>query len=329
MAKIARSLGFVALATSFASPVLAQSTPTSALTLEWIAPGECPSRDEVFGEMQRLLGGPQPPLSGERWTARAVVSHEGGWSVSIETSSASGPHWRTLRAQTCRGLADATALILALAINPRAVAQSVPAPVAMPSPGPASSPTKAPMTVIVTAPTRRRPIQFSVGLPLSFSAGVLPEIDYGIGGALGIRVDSVVLELAVQDWLRPVVATIPASRAGGTFGLFSGTLYACNAFRTGPFETGPCAELDVGRIEATGFGVTSGTTGSALWLAAGMGALAVTNLDASGKWAVPIHLDALVPVERHSFVIQNVPGVVYRQSSIAGRASVEVERRFW
>jgi hypothetical protein len=325
MAKIARSFVFVALATSFTSPVLAQSMPTSALTLEWIAPGECPSRDEVFGEMQRLLGGPQPLLSGERWTARAVVSHEDAWSVSIETSSASGPHWRTLRAQTCRGLADATALILALAINPRAVARSVPAPAAVPSPSPPSTPT----TARVTAPTGTRPIQFSIGLPLSFSAGVLPEIDYGIGGALGVRVDSIVLELAVQDWLRPVVATIPASSAGGTFRLLSGTLYACNAFRTGPFETGPCAELDVGRIEATGFGVTSATTGSALWLAAGIGALAVTNLDASGTWAVPIHLDALVPIERRSFVIQNVPGVVYGQSSIAGRASVEVERRFW
>jgi hypothetical protein len=328
MAKIACSFVLVGLATSFTSPALAQSMPASALTLEWIAPEECPSRAEVLGEIQRLLGGPPAPLSGEGWTARAVVSHEGGWSVSIDTSSVSGPHWRTLRAQTCRGLADATALILALAINPRAVARSAPAPAAVPSPSPPSSPTTA-MAIMRTAPTRRRPIQFSVGVPLSLSAGVLPNIDYGVGGALGVRVDSIVLELSVQDWLRPVVVTIPASRAGGTFGLVSGTLYACNVFRTGPFETGPCAELDVGRIEATGFGVTSATTGSALWLAAGMGALALMNLDASGTWAVPIHLDALVPVERRSFVIENVPGVVYRQSSIAGRASVEVERRFW
>jgi hypothetical protein len=164
---------------------------------------------------------------------------------------------------------------------------------------------------------------------VSASTGILPGIDYGVGVALAARLDSVLAELSFHDWLRPVVATVPGNAAGGTFGLVSGTLYACNAFRTGWLEVGPCAQLDVGRIEATGLGATSVTTGRALWLAAGAGGIAVAKLDASGHWSLPVHLDLLVPLERRDFVIQNVPGVVYHPSSVAGRAAVELAYRFW
>jgi hypothetical protein len=324
--------------TAIALPLFAQSPPIPALTLEWSAPPECPSSAEVLAEMERLLGGPQPLHSGEGWTARAVVTHEGAWSVSIQTSSPSGAHRRALHAQTCRGLADATALILALAINPERVAVAAPAS-AEESSSPAAPPTLATATVATPSagpttsdlPARksRHTVQYFVGVPVSVSAGILPSVDYGVGFALSGRVDSILLEVSVHDWLRPVVATIPGSNAGGTFGLVSGTLYICNAFSLGAFEIGPCAQVDVGRIEATGFGVTNSGAGSELWLAAGAGVLSVARLDASGTWTIPLHLDVLVPLERpRDFVIQNA-GVVFHPPPIAGRAAIELRYRFW
>jgi hypothetical protein len=329
--KVASVLGLPLLVMSagtFASPLFAQSVPAPALTFEWSAPPECPSSAEVLAETRRLLGGPPPLRSNEHWTARAVASHAGIWSVSIETSSASGPHSRTLHAQTCRGLADATALILALAINPEALAVAAPAPMANSSSSTATPPATVPIPSSAPSRPTKYPIRLSVGGCVSVSAGVLPAIDYGVGVAIAARVDSILLELAVYDWLRPVTATIQGSTAGGTFGLVSGTLYACDAFRAGAFEFGPCAQLDVGRIEATGFGVTRITTATALWLAAGAGAIGVVRLDASGTWTIPIHLDLLVPLERRAFVVQNVPGDVYHQPPIAGRAAIALEYRF-
>jgi len=318
----------VAFGVPFASPALAQPPPPiPSLTFEWSAPPECPSSADVLAATQRLLGGPQALLSGDRWTVRAVVSHEGVWSVSIETASTSGPHRRTLHAQTCQGLVAATALILALAINPDAVAKAAPAPPRDSSSSLPTAPAEAdnPGHVSTSGPA----IHFSVGVPVSVSAGVLPSVDYGVGGALATRIDSILLELSFEDWLRPVVATIPSSSAGGTFELVSGTLYACNVFGGGWLELGPCAQLDVGRIEASGLGVTRIDTKSTLWLAAGAGGLGVAKLDARGNWSLPVHLDLLVPLERRDFVLQNVPGVVYHPPYLAGRAAVGLAYRFW
>jgi hypothetical protein len=306
--------------TAMALPLFAQSPPIPALTLEWSAPSECPSSAEVIAETQRLLGGPLH--FGEGWTARAVVSHADAWSVLIQTSSPSGIHRRTLHAQTCRGLADATALILALAINPEGVAMMATAT--------APTPSAAPATSDLPVQTSRHALHYFVGVPVSVSAGILPGIDYGVGFALAGRFDSILVEVSVHDWLRPVIATIPGSNAGGTFGLVSGTMYVCNAFGLGAFEIGPCAQLDVGRIEATGLGVTNNGAGSELWLAAGAGALGVARLDPRGAWTIPLHLDVLVPLERpRDFVIQNVAGVVFHPPPIAGRAAIELRYRFW
>jgi hypothetical protein len=168
----------VAFGGTLASPALAQPPlPIPSLTFEWSAPPECPSSAEVLAATQRLVGGPQASLSGERWTVRAVVSHEGVWSVSIETASTSGPHRRTLHAQTCQGLVSATALILALAINPDAVAKAAPAPAAA-SPSPRS-----PLHISSSG----RAIHFSVGAPISVSAGVLERRLRGWGGACDPR----------------------------------------------------------------------------------------------------------------------------------------------
>jgi hypothetical protein len=318
---------------TLASPTLAQVPAPSAtpdLSLEWIAPAECPTSADVLSEMLRLFGGREPPRSGERRAVRAVVSHDGPWSVSIETSTESGLYRRTLNAQTCRGLADATALILALSVDPEAVkAAAPPADTSLPPQAPTTTTSVPPPPSVPVAhvPDSGGSLRYSVAIPVSVAAGILPAVDPGIGVALGARLGVVLVDLSVHDWL-PVVAKVPGTNAGGTFGLVSGTLYACTAFRMAPFEIGPCAQFDIGSIEATGSGVTTTSTGRALWLAAGPGALGVLTLGAGSHWAIPLHLDLLVPLERRDFVIQHVSGVVFQPPPAAGRATIELEYRF-
>jgi hypothetical protein len=100
--------------------------PGPAVVLEWIAPSECPDSAYVKREIRRLLAGaPAPETPPLR--ARVEVSREieERWRVSLTTTGAQGTGHRSLTAETCRALAGATALILALAVDPRRVAMNV------------------------------------------------------------------------------------------------------------------------------------------------------------------------------------------------------------
>jgi hypothetical protein len=287
----------------------AEPQQAEAVHLSWEAPAECPSSDDVLAETRRLLAHDEALPAGETLTARAVVTHDEAWSVVLETVSRSGRYQRTLHAQTCRGLADATALILALAVNPDAVARTQ-----------AASPAAA-------APPEH--VHVSLALPLSLSAGMLPEPDYAVGAGVVATAGAARVELSIHDWLHTATATAAGSPAGGTFRLVSGTLYGCGAPRFGRFDAGGCALLDAGRFDAAAVDVSRSTPASALWLAAGAGGFAAASLDAGGVWSIPLHLDVLVPLLRPAFVVQNVGPSVYRPPPIAGRASLGVALRFW
>src|SRR4051812_42802254 len=106
----------VALATLAvgATPARAQGRPT--LAFRWTAPSGCPSEQDVRSEVARLLGrDPANPAAGNL-AVNAQVTHDESWRVTLGMTSPSEVHTRTVQAQTCRGLADATALILALMI---------------------------------------------------------------------------------------------------------------------------------------------------------------------------------------------------------------------
>jgi hypothetical protein len=371
--------------TLFAEPLRAQPSAPPSLALTWSAPADCPSRAYVLDETQRLLGGPATPHGVESVTVRAVVKHDGGWSVSIETRSGLTARRRTLRAKTCRGLADATGLIVALMIDsgavdvsqtqtsaaneaiddavppssppsapsstvpssslpqsppvpssaapPAASIPSAPAPVPpapaprahAPSP-PTRSPAESPAAEQETPRTTRAPT-VSVGMPFSIESGSLPELEYGVGGSLAVRIDSVRLELSLTDWLRPAVAT--ASNPGGSgasFELLSGALVGCYAWRWPALDAGPCLEIEAGRIHAKGFRVSRPAEADALWLAAGGGILAAIRV--TERWSLPLHLDLLVSLDRNDFLFQNVAASIYRTSPLAERLSAGVEYLF-
>jgi hypothetical protein len=399
-------LGLVACCAAWAPPLRAQSVPTSTLRLEWGAPVDCPSSSDVLAETKRLLGAPPTPPAGENWTAHATVTYRGIWSVDLEVRTRGVQH-RRLQAQTCRGLADATALILALMIDPDAAgvrAASAAAsggassdagaigpagvgaqvstasssngevnaathalPISEGSQDSSKAAAGAPSSTQVAssdvarrrlnnirepvelppadvaggslenAPVRSEHIEpgasrggaprLFLEAPISFEAGPVPGIDYGVGAAIGLRFGSFRVEASFTDWLRPAVASVAEpTGAGGTFRMASGALAACYVVRAGRFELGPCGEIEAGQVEATGLGVTHGATAEVPWFAAGAGLFAAVRV--AEAWAIPLHIDALVPLARRDFMLQNVPSVVYRSSVVGGRLSLGLEYRF-
>jgi hypothetical protein len=96
-------------------PARARAEPLP-LTLQWIAPPQCPSADEVRREVVRqvhVVPGRAPPSI----EAEARVEAVGGrWRVELRTTRAGVQGHQILEDASCELLARATALVLALAL---------------------------------------------------------------------------------------------------------------------------------------------------------------------------------------------------------------------
>jgi hypothetical protein len=170
-----------------------------------------------------------------------------------------------------------------------------------------------------------------IALPISLETGPVPGVEYGVGGALGLRVASLRIEASVTDWLRTASATMgtrgpSGGQAGGSFQVLSGALDVCYGAHSPTFELGPCVELEAGVVEATGLGITRPTTADVPWVALGFGAIAAVNLGSS--WALPLKADLVLPLLRRDYSVENIPSPVYRPGLAGVRATAEVEYRF-
>jgi hypothetical protein len=155
----------------------------------------------------------------------------------------------------------------------------------------------------------------------------LPSVSGGVGVELGARVGP--LRIAVDGFSYPseTFTLSPTTSAGGSVGLVTGGASACLALvRTGRLEVGPCAALEIGRMTASGEGLSaSNGQGSALWSAAEAGgyvAVVVVHPIAFG-----LHAYALVPLVTPRFQIMNSPAT-FEPSPVEGRALLSAEARF-
>jgi hypothetical protein len=301
----------------------ADASPQETFSLSWQAPAECPSSDDVRAEVARLLGGQNHLPAGQEFKASAQVDHAQTWSVSIQTEWAGRSGRRAIEAASCQDVADATALILALVIDPTVVA-TPPMRTHPPAPPSPASPVASPPA----AQPQPVPVDFLFGVHAAGSEGTLPSIDIGLGGSVGMVVRRFRVELRAAYGLRRDQIANAAAPAGayGRFNLFAGTLSAC--FNLGPeaWAFGPCADAEVGVASAEGFGISESYQAHRLWLATGAGGYAAIAL--GRHWYVPLHLDILAPIRRPEFVFNNVPDRVFQVPSLGARASVGIELRF-
>ncbi|WAS90135.1 hypothetical protein [Nannocystis punicea] len=99
--------------------------------LTWQAPRECPTAVVVTDMVAGLLRQPAGDLGPGRAVARATVTRgAAGWELRLELHGRGGDYRRTVRAETCQLLARATALLIAIHLDPLAVTRGLPATVA-------------------------------------------------------------------------------------------------------------------------------------------------------------------------------------------------------
>lgn len=141
---------------------------TPSLSLEWNAPPECPDQAYVRAMVEQLLGtGPRPAVQVQ---ARAEVTRgeNGRWDLQLFTTREGTTGERAVQAPSCRSLADATALIVALTVDPAradrriaagsapsapATASSTPTPTLSPTPTPTPSPSPSPSSTPSSTPS--------------------------------------------------------------------------------------------------------------------------------------------------------------------------------
>lgn len=89
------------------------------LELRWEAPPGCPSAAEVRARVVRLVG--EEAARAARLTAQGTVRAEAGkWRLELDLSGETGGGQRSLTAGRCEELAEAGALVIAIAVDPRA-----------------------------------------------------------------------------------------------------------------------------------------------------------------------------------------------------------------
>ena len=296
------------------SPGRAVAEPSGAFVFEWSAPEECPSRQQVQAEIARLVGGDLRLHDGSDLRADVTVSGGPLWSADLTTYHAGRIGRRSLEAPSCKAAAAAIALIVALSIDPDAVAASgQEAAVATP--------------LVPQAPvSKERRLQILASVYSQGRVGTLPGTDVGVGLGVGLAGARWRSELRWTYGLRrDQVATLP-SGAAGRFNLAAGSLKGCIDVGRITLAFGPCAVLEVGRVSATGYGATAGFSRNLTWLALGGGVF--SSLVVSKHLRASVEVDALASLYRPVYVFEEIPGVIFKAPAVGGRALVDLSWQF-
>lgn len=308
-----RSLGsfatLVALAALFSNSASGQSPPPSPVELTWAAPEGCPARPYVLERIQKLLG--TTPLAETRLKADGRVSlpEAGLWRVHLAVVGHGTDGERELTADTCERLADATALVLALAVDPEALARR---PVASTK---SSPPSEESGTTIGLA---LRPL-------LAGDLGTLPFPGTGIGAAVALLIGRARVELSGAYWFLQRVERVVGEGVGGSFQLVSGGLRGCFSPKQGTLELGACAGFEAGPLLGAGIGLADSGRGQSLWAAILGGAGAGLHL--SHVWSLRADAGVGYAPLRPRFVAEGL-GTIQESSPMVGRAQLGVEARF-
>ena len=372
---MARALRGVAIVVAIATlGVLAQAGEAPPIALQWMAPPEeCPDAAYVYGEIARLLGG-EARATDSKVTAKAKIVHvkDGLWRVTLTTKTtpseggAPSEGSRTVEAESCRSLTDATALILALTINPERVAATAASSssssgsplgsssalgsslVAAPSAPSASTSVvaSAPSATIVATPADSvsPPISSASASPSTtanggpdalasfvfggaLDTGTLPFVALGLGATNEARVDRLRLQ-AIGFWSPKRRATL-ANRptAGGDFDLYS------LGARVGVSLLDPALSFELAPTLSLAWsrirasGFGVDRPNDASIDSVALGPGGYAALRLTKPVFLRLQVEALFPLRRPDFVLDAI-GDVHTVPLLVGRAQLGLEARF-
>lgn len=344
----------------FISAMATNAHASGPVDLHWSAPDECPSSAHVLAEVDRLLGA---RTTVDPHVVNVVASvkkkKDGTFVVRLEIPGSDGPRSRQVSASSCAALGHATALILAMIVDPEAALSAPPAS----SPGNSGtsgqvSEGEAGKTMVdpgPPAPISTQPVRFDAPLrlpyvrPLDDREGVallyLPRVsrfsvvvqflgDFGAlpGPAGGISVGFGAfagrwrLE-AGADYLGDKTSSYSAlPKAGAVVGFLGGhAAFGLGIPLHAIVEIVPRVRMDVGRFSGTSFGVSDVGQGMAFATSVGAGAMLAVRVAQS--LCLKLGLDGLVFINRPKFIVEGL-GPAHEPAAFVVRPALGAEVQF-
>lgn len=336
------------------SVALVATLGAPAPELQWDAPDGCPDAADVEQAIDRLLGSRHEAESPV--LARAHVTGEpGNWTLELYVETEQGKTERTLRSQQCSTLRDATALYVALSVDPMAVldADTELAEVEVVETDQASkeqSNTDDPDAEMDSAaedgtepestepdersgyerPPRERRTRDALSLRLrAFGSGqlaILPGPTGGAGLGVSVRLTRLRLEATGTYGFRYRARSEQVPDVGADVRHGYAELRACPYGMVSTVELGGCAGLAVGGLDARGVAVRSQQVARTPWVSASLGfVLAWHVVPRVALWVEP---GAILSLHRARYTVDGL-GEVFRLGVIGGRATLGVEVALW
>ena len=351
---------FLFLVLSLALPSPADAS--ARVALRWSAPVDCPTEEAVLAEVDRLLGartlaeGPSLDV-----VAKVRRKDDGAYVVRLEIPGPDGPRVREVSAVSCAALGQATALIMAMMIDPEAAltAPANPEPPAS-EPRPESpttkphEPGKTPADTLVPpwvlpplvrdkpwlgpeakgpapSPPRGKKAQisrprFAAGFYLVNDLWSLPSPTVGFQGMLGVIPGLWKFQVGATYFIQKSSSFSELPNAGAQVSLFDLHVAAGRVIPVySKIEIVPHVRFDVGRFQAASFGVSQVDRGS--FYSLGFGAGGALSVRISKYVRTGLEVDGIMLLARPKFIVTGL-GVAYEPPSIVGRLALGLEVQF-
>jgi hypothetical protein len=331
---IARGL-LVALVVLAASPLAASEL--ESVHISYRAPAPCPDEAAFLRMVQARTTRFRQAAPNEevRHFSVQVTAMAGLFSGRLQIDTRDGgTSVRDVDANVCEEVADALALMTALAIDPQALV-SIPKVVGPAEPKPAESPTPTAATIADGPPRAPRepspPWQWSAGLAGHMTFALSPNLGYGG-------------DVFVDTEAPPSSVLGPALRLGAlynrsegkasngvaaTFQWAAATLEGCPVrLRVSVLALHPCVAFRVGLLHGQGRNISDPQQTTSFW--ADAGPLLRLRLWATASLILEAQGALVFPLNRPSFEIydQGTRTKVYSVPSLGGSAGVGVSYRF-
>jgi hypothetical protein len=329
-----RAGGWAAVAGAVFAWAPSASAEPGKWVLRWSAPPECPTEAEVVRSVEQLLGASDVALEADASVAR----RPDGFHLSLSWRKGPASATRELTGDTCSELAQAAALMIALAAEPSlavpgdsgvgaaaepAPSSAKPPPVAPPPP-PAPSPEPRPSSETETEVRGPEPpprFALSPRLGGTVDAGSLPRATVGGFAGVGLRYGSYAL---VVEGLAFAPKETDRPAGSGRFWLGVASLRPCGLVKLGEFRVAPCGAAELHGVPSRGLRVRSFEERIAWFLRFGASAEVAYSLTRRLRFVLGGAL--LLAPSRPRFVVDSVE--VFTPELAAGRGQLGFELDF-
>jgi hypothetical protein len=317
------ALAAVAIVAALRGPAHAEEPE---LTLRWSASAECPDAAWAAQRLRERLGrAPDRPSQGAPLEVDAALSRrDERFVLMLHTTLGAAESDRQLEAPVCAELAEAAVLMIALAIDPEAVAR---AEAAEPE---AAHDDERPPALIPEPPPPPRPRGFpwALGAALLGSRGDQPG--WGGGGLLFAAFQAALFRAELAGfWLVPRAGSEAPAAGRVRVSLWALRPTLCVTSPGPALRVGGCAGVELGRVGGVGRSLGESLEDHTFWGAASLGPRATLRL--TPRFALLAEAAAVLPVFQARFVTTDAAGGtrrLYAPASVVTRATLGFEGRF-